>query len=125
MPLPIPEGQEVIVPARIGLAGTMRWITSIVIDCNAGPQGEGSITVEYKPMTESGIIIHQDVDGKDTTRRLHTAALYADKDKIPALDQAMRAVLAAIPAVEMYKEAEAKQKASPVPPVADLPEGAI
>jgi hypothetical protein len=121
----MPHGKEVIVPARIGLAGTMRWFTSIVIDCNAGPTGEGSITIEYVPMTESGILMHTGPNGESLVRRVRTDTLYADKDKVKALDDAFRAFLAAITPMEEYKEAEEKQKAEKVPRVADLPEGAI
>ncbi len=103
--LRVKDEERAVIPPREAVVADLMWIRSIVIDC-PGPQSEASIRVEYLPMTADGVLVFSGPDGRDYTRQVGTDTLYADKGKVPELDTAFKAFLAAIKPMEAFKDAQ-------------------
>lgn len=103
-PLPLRDSEKLTLPARSEVVADLKWIRAITIIC-PGPEAEGTVQIEYVPMTRGGVIVERDADGKSTTRTVGTRALYADKDAVPELAEAFRAFLACIGPMETYHAA--------------------
>jgi hypothetical protein len=97
--LPLLESEVVTLPATAEKRASLKWLTAITV-VTPSPQEEGRFLVEYRPMTESGEILYNDAEGKDTTRSISVTNLYAFKKEVPELEAAFAAVLACVNPVE-------------------------
>ena len=99
------------IPQRDAVVADLMWIQRIVIDC-AGPLAEGSLTIEYVPMSAAGVLVHTGPNGEDYMRSVSTRTLYADKDMVPELAVAFAAFLSAVKPMEAFKASQKAAKAA-------------
>lgn len=109
MPLPLPDGETVIIPPAEAVTASNRWVTCIVIRC-PGPTYEGMIQLEYSPMTDTGKLLSRDAEGNDLSKQIKIDDLFAACAAKPEIAATMQAILGSIPVAEAYikekKEAE-------------------
>lgn len=103
-PLPLRESDKLTLPARGEVVADLKWIKAITVLC-PGPNVEGMVQIEFVPMTRAGVLIERDAAGNSTTRIVRTETLYADKNSVPALAEAFRAILNCIGPMEDYRAA--------------------
>ncbi len=99
-----PEDVAEIPPAPAVQAQYM-WISSILIR-TPSPQQEGSVALEYFPMTADQEVIARDPDNESLMKTLTTETLFSDIQQVPELAQAFGAILAAVKPLEAFKEQE-------------------
>lgn len=103
-PLPLREADRLTLPARPEVVADLKWIKAITVLC-PGPNCEGMAQIEFVPMTRAGVLIERDAAGNSTTRTVGTQTLYADKQAVPELAAAFRAILNCIGPLEEYRAA--------------------
>jgi hypothetical protein len=90
-----------VIPLKEEVTASLMWITQIVVRC-PGPDHEGSVVMEYVPMTADKKIVARGPNGEDLTKSIRVDELYADMQACPELAAAFTAILACVKPVEAY-----------------------
>ncbi len=109
MGIPLKETEVAVIPQTTEVVAPVMWINQILIRC-PGPDMEGSVVMEYVPMTADKKIVARGPNQEDLTKTLKVEELYADMAKCPELYTAFMAILAAVPALRAYLEAKEAAK---------------
>jgi hypothetical protein len=101
--IPLPSGEELLIPPREAVVANRTWISSIVIR-TPSPLQEGSIVLEYHPWTgdRKDHPIRFTPDGKETTKVVELPRMYAALPGCPALKKIFDTLLENIEAVREY-----------------------
>jgi len=111
MGIPLKETEVAVIPTKSEVVAPVMWINQILIRC-PGPDLEGSVVMEYVPMTTDKKIVARGPNQEDLTKTLRVDTLYADMAQCPELYTAFMAILAAVPALQTYLEAKAAAAAA-------------
>lgn len=98
-----------IIPPKEEVVANIMWITSMMIRC-PGPNHEGSVVMEYVPMTADKKLVARGPNGEDLTKSIKVDELYSDMAKCPELYNAFMTILACVKPVEAYLAAKAAEK---------------
>lgn len=98
-----------VIPPVAEVVAPVMWINQILIRC-PGPEYEGSVVMEYVPMTEDKKIIARGSNGEDLTKAIRVDELYTDMAQCPELYTAFMAILAAVKPLEVYLAAKEAAK---------------
>lgn len=96
MPIQLEPKDIVTVPATPATTASLMWINSMSFNF-PGPTQEGSMYIQYYPMTTDHKVIRQ-IDGADKSQYVSSNTMYADMGECPELAAAFGAVLVAVPA---------------------------
>lgn len=90
------EKDVVVVPPKAEtVVAPVMWITDMIIRCPK-PQTEGSVTLNYIPMTADGVLVEHDADGNNTKRAVVVDNLYETMGECQELAAAFQAIIAAV-----------------------------
>lgn len=108
MGIPLKQEDVAVIPQKTEVVAPVMWINQILIRC-PGPDYEGSVVMEYVPMTEDKKIVARGPNGEDLTKVIRIDTLYADMAQCPELYTAFMAILAAVKPIEVYLAAKESQ----------------
>lgn len=106
MGIPLKQEDVAVIPQKTEVIAPVMWINQILIRC-PGPDYEGSIVMEYVPMTEDKKIVSRGPNSEDLTKTIRVDELYADMAQCPELYTAFMAILATVKPLEAYLAAKA------------------
>lgn len=101
MGIPLKQEDVAVIPTKSEVVAPVMWINQILIRC-PGPEYEGSVVMEYVPMTEDKKIVARGPNGEDLTKTIRVDELYKDMAQCPELYTAFMAILAAVKPLEAY-----------------------
>ena len=99
------ESDVAVIPTKSEVVAPVMWINQILIRC-PGPDHEGSVVMEYVPMTEDKKLVARGPNGEDLTKVIRVDELYADMAQCPELYTAFMAILGAVKPLETYLAAK-------------------
>lgn len=105
MGIPLKQEDVAIIPTKSEVVAPVMWINQILIRC-PGPEYEGSVVMEYVPMTEDKKVVARGPNGEDLTKTIRVDELYKDMAQCPELYTAFMAILAAVKPLEAYLAAK-------------------
>lgn len=106
MGIPLKQEDVAVIPQKTEIIAPVMWINQILIRC-PGPDHEGSVVMEYVPMTEDKKIVARGPNGEDLTKSIRIDELYSDMAQCPELYNAFMAILGCVKPVEAYLAAKA------------------
>lgn len=101
MAIELKQEDVAVIPSKEEVTASLMWITQIVIRC-PHPDLEGSVVLEYVPMTNDKKIITRGQNGEDLTKSIKVDELYADMANCPELYAAFTAILGSVKPLEAY-----------------------
>lgn len=105
MGIPLKQEDVAVIPTKSEVVAPVMWINQILIRCPA-PNYEGSVVMEYVPMTEDKVVVARGPNGEDLTKTIRVDELYADMAQCPELYTAFMAILATVKPLETYLAAK-------------------
>ncbi len=101
MVIELKQEDVAVIPPKQEVVASLMWITQMIIR-SPGPDYEGSVVIEYVPMTSDKKIVARGTNGEDLTKSIKVDELYKDMQSCPELATAFGAILAAVKPLEAY-----------------------
>lgn len=108
MAIELKQEDVAVIPPKAEVTASLMWITQIVVRCPS-PDHEGSVVMEYVPMTTDKKLVTRGPNGEDLTKSIRVDELYADMQACPELAAAFAAILASVKPVEAYLLAKSQE----------------
>lgn len=109
----VPLQNEVVIPAQAEVTATLKWITAITVS-TPSPHSQGSIAIEYLPMTEQGELVYFDAAKQSTLKTITSVNLSQLKSLVPELAAAFLAFLDAVNPIENAIQEQTSSLRQPV-----------